>query len=528
MRWIRSGIAFLFIGVLAFARPAAAADPGPLVDAGWLRQNLGRAELLLLDASMTPVHRKGHIPGAVSADLFAAGPRELPDAAMQARMQSWGLGDDRLVVLYDAGGSFEATRLHFELLHRGFPAARLRVLDGGLAKWQAEGGAVTADATPAPPAGGFRITQRREDIRVRLEEFLAASGDPANNALVEALDADWHYGAAPFFHRPGHVPNAIMLPPEDFFAPDKTFKKPEDIARMVAHLGIRREQQVLSHCGGGWAASVPFFALRELLGWPRVRLFQESQLGWLRDPRELPMWTYDAPQLLRDTAWVKTWSGRRFRMYGIAEASVIDLRAPEAFGQGHVPFAVNLPAPLFRQHAGDPAALAAALGAAGVSPGHELVLMADGGLTPEMALAFAALERLGVPRVSVLLDGVDRWAELGQEVARDAASAPRATNFPLRPPGTASRGLYPALPVHFGTRPPAGGGVHVPVGALLQPDGRPLPAKDLWKVFEKAGVGRYASLQSTADDAGEAALGYLLLKLMGFPDVALSAAASRP
>jgi thiosulfate/3-mercaptopyruvate sulfurtransferase len=526
MSWMRTGFAFLVAAMLLLA-PAVAAGPATLVDAAWLRASLGRPELLLLDASMTPVHRKGHIPGAVSADLFAAGPRELPDAAMQTRMQSWGLSEDRLVVLYDGGASFEATRLHFELLHRGFPAARLRILDGGLAKWQAEGGAVTADATPAPPPGAFRITQRREDIRVRLEEFLAASGDPANHALVEALDADWHYGAAPFFDRPGHVPHAIMLPPEDFFGPDKTFKKPDEIARMLAHLGIRREQQVLTHCGGGWAASVPFFALRELLGWPRVRLFQESQLGWLRDPRQLPMWTYDAPQLVRDIAWVKTWAGRRFRGFGIAEASVIDLRPPEAFRQGHVPFAVNLPAATFRQHAGDPAALAAVLGAAGLNPAHELVLMAEGGLTPDMALAFAALERLGAQRVSVLLDGPDRWAEQGQEIVRDATPAPRATSFPVRP-AAAPRALYPALAVHFGSQPPAGGGAHVPYAALLQPDGRPLPAKDLWKAFEKAGVARYASLVARADESGEAAVGYLLLRLMGFPDVSLSAAAARP
>lgn len=521
--------AWLLVACLhGLAAGAAAAAAGPLVDTAWLRQNLGRAEVLLLDASMTPVHRKGHIPGAVSADLFSAGPRELPDAVMQARFQSWGLSPERLVVLYDGGASHEATRVHFELMHRGFPAARLRVLDGGLAKWQAEGGAVSAEPTPAPARGSFRITQRREDIRVRLDEFLVASGDLQRHVLLEALDANWHFGGTPFFHRAGHVPGAIMMPPADFFRADKTFKSAEEIARMLAHQGIRREQQVLTHCGGGWAATVPFFALRELLGWPHVRVFQESQFGWLRDPRELPMSTYDAPQLLRDTAWLKTWSGRRFRSFGVAEASVIDLRSAEAFRQGHLPFAVNLPVQVFREHLADPAALAARLGAAGVSAEHELVLMADGGLSPDAALAFLALQRLGLPRLSIFVDGLDRWAELGQEVARDVVPAARATVFPVRAPAATSRGLYPTLELHFGARAPAAGSKHLPFNTLLQPDGRPLAAAELWKVFEKAGIGRYTSLVASADDAGEAAVGYVLLKLMGFPDVSMGAGAVRP
>lgn len=519
---------FLFLGLLALFRPAWAADPGPLVDTAWLRAHLARPELLLIDASMTPVHRQAHIPGAVSADLFSLGPRELPDAALQPRLQAWGLGPERRVVLYDGGGSYEATRVHFELLHRGFPPERLHVLDGGLAKWRAEGGAVTAEATPAPAPGSFRIVQRREDVRVRLEEFLAASGDPANHALVEALDAAWHFGAAPFFHRPGHVPNAIMLPPEDFFRADKTFKAPEEIARMVAHLGIRREQQVLAHCGGGWAATVPFFALRELLGWPRVRVFQESQLGWLRDPRELPMWAYDAPQRLRDTAWLRTWAGRRFRSFGIDEATIVDVRPAAAYAQGHLPFAVSLPAAEIGRLAGDPAALAARLGAAGLNPAHELVVVGDGGLTRDAALAAVALERTGVPRVSVFADSLDRWVELGQELQRGEAPAARPGTYPARQAAAASRGLYPQRRLHLGARAPADGAVHLPVASLLQADGRPLPAHALWTAFEKAGVTRYAALLTTGDAAGEAEQGYLLLKLVGFPDVSVSAAASRP
>ena len=101
-----------------------------------------------------------------------------------------------------------------------------------------------------------------------------------------------------------------MLPSADLFNPDKTFKSPEELRRILAYLDVRPEQEVHTYCGGGVAASAPFFALKFILGYPKVKLFVESELGWLADERQLPHWTYDAPFLMRDTLWLQAWGGR--------------------------------------------------------------------------------------------------------------------------------------------------------------------------------------------------------------------------
>src|SRR5205814_5606982 len=142
-------------------------------------------------------------------------------------------------------------------------------------------GAVTKDAVAAPKPGTFRVANRREDVRVRLPEFLVASGDPANNALVEALEPSYHFGGAKYFDRPGHIPNAIMAPSADFYNADMTFKSAEEILQMLAYLGVKPEQQVYTHCGGGIAASLPFFTMKFMLNYPKVKLYKESQLEWL-------------------------------------------------------------------------------------------------------------------------------------------------------------------------------------------------------------------------------------------------------
>ncbi len=54
---------------------AAEAGSSRLVSAEWLQQRLGSGELRVLDGSPASLHRRGHIPGAVNADLFTFGPR---------------------------------------------------------------------------------------------------------------------------------------------------------------------------------------------------------------------------------------------------------------------------------------------------------------------------------------------------------------------------------------------------------------------------------------------------------------------
>lgn len=528
--------------VLLLAWPAQAAEGprGNLVDVEWLSKNLSRPDVLVLDASPAPIYAAKHIPGALGVDFLTYGFPERPLPDTEQRYQSWGVSPGKTIVIYDQGGTYMATRLLFALYHHGFAAEDLLILDGGLARWEARGMPVTKDVTPAPAKGTFTIKKVREDARARLPEVLAASGDPANHVLVEALDPDWHFGQLPFFGRPGHLPNAVMLPSADFFNPDKTFKAPEEMRRILAHLGIGPEQRVITYCGGGVAASVPFFALQFVLGYPRVALYQESLMGWLSDGRDLPVWTYDVPHLMRDGYWLNAWGGQRPRSFLSADVSIVDVRSADAYGQGHVPFAVNVPAGTFAAHLANPDPLASTLGAAGINPSHEAVIVSGAGLTKEAALAFVTLQRLGQKRVSVLLDSMDTWTQRDFPVAKEPTAvrvpagpgdvAVRPATFTATPRGdvvisaaTATKGLFPKIFVASGAqvpaRPPDGTLVHVPYTSLLNADGTPKAAKDIWSALAKAGVSRYAELVCVSDDPGEAAANYFLLKLMGFPDV---------
>lgn len=542
-RWACWSFALL---VFAF-QPVRAADGGRLVTPQWLQAALAAGDVLLLDASPAPQHAAGHIAGAVPVDAIALMGRDVPVEVAAALLRQWGVSPGQRIVVMDAGGSYFAPRVFFDLLYLGVPAAQLHLLDGGLAAWQAAGLPVTTARTPPPPPGTFSATVAREELRVRRDAFLLASGDPRRHALVDALEPAYFHGQRQFFDRPGHVPNAVSMPAEDFFNDDKTFKSPDEIRRMAAYRGVRPEMTVHAHCGGGGAAAVPFFALRFLAGFPDVKLYNESQREWLQDERELPLWTFTRPPLRREMAWVKGWNGGMLRAFGRATLNVIDLRPAAAYAEGHIPYALNLPPEFFAGALQQPATLAAALGAAGVDSRHEALLVTDGGLTPRAALAWWVLDQLGHARVTMLMESMDDWGLAGHALTKQptvvgARRSPQDMAVPIAryevqaPAGAAGAAAYPRVTLHAGDKAPpgaalaagpgaaAGRSVHLPWRQLLTADGLPRPAGELLALLQKAGVPRYAEVVCVADDPGEAALVMLLLKQMGWTDVKLQRA----
>lgn len=537
-----------------------------LISVDELQAVLESNEVLLLDAQPTQFYLEAHIPGAHSVSFteeesisqgvnvsygggvdyftdtdFGIPFQERPPEEMEELFRDWGIDQDSNIVIYDQGGTFFGTRLFYSLYYHGFPLEQLRILDGGIAKWQAEGYEVTSDIPAAPAAGDFAVAEIREDSKAGVEEFLAASGDRENNILIEALGPDWHFGEALHYSRRGHIPFAKMVPSPEFFNEDKTFKSPEELRAIAELVGYEDGQTIYTHCGGGIAGSLAYFALKFLADYDDVKHFPESQLGWLADERELPYWTYDAPYLLRDTDWLQWWGGQRTRTLGSTHVSIVDIRSEEDYGRRHVPFALNVPATEFASGTDGDDALRARLGEAGIDPAHEAVIISDHGLDKEAALAFVRLEHLGQEKVSIFTDSVADWVGAGYPV-RDEPTvvAPRQSRHDLAIPpveyASASRDgviaeslngnastSFPRVLIASGASVPnvdAGdaGIVHVPYDRLLD-DGVPKDAAEIWTILEEAGVLRFAELVTISDDPGEAAVNYVVLKLMGFPSV---------
>jgi len=143
-----------------------------LVSTDWLAAELGASDLRVVDATYflaadqrnpAAEFEAAHIPGAVFMDLgeivdpTSSLPMMLPSPEKFAsRMQSLGLGDGSRIVVYDNSPYKSAARAWW-MLAQVFGAHGVAILDGGFAKWQAEGRPVESGKPHYPPPAFHRL-----------------------------------------------------------------------------------------------------------------------------------------------------------------------------------------------------------------------------------------------------------------------------------------------------------------------------------------------------------------------------------
>ena len=200
---------------------------------------------------------------------------------------------------------------------------------------------------------------------------------------------------------------------------------------------------------------------------------------------------------------------------------------------------MNIPAEVFEDNLSNPRKMVEILSQAGVDPALEAVVVSGTGLTKETALAYAVLMRLKQNRVSIFMDSMEKAAKAGFPLTKNATivgqpkspadlaipsvTYPLAVRRNIITQDLNTPGVYPRVFIASGKNLPIqqqdGKTIHLPYTELVNADGSPKAAKDIWKTLTKAGVPRYAQLVFVSDDTGEAALNYLIFKLMGFPDL---------
>lgn len=268
-----------------------------LVTTEWLAQEMGASDLRIVDASRhmadtgrqaSAEYEAAHIPGAVFMDLGelvdvdAPIENTLPSAAKFAsRMQTLGLGDGSRIVLYDDSAIHSAARAWFML--RMFGAHNVAVLDGGLAKWRAEGRPLAAGRETLRHR---HFTVWRDDKTLRSKANMLANIGGGAEQVIDARGAARFTGseADP---RPGiaagHIPGSRNVPYGTLFKPDGTFKDKAGITAAFEQAGIDLSKPIVTTCGSGMTACVLALGL-ELIGKHDVALYDGSWTEWGADP----------------------------------------------------------------------------------------------------------------------------------------------------------------------------------------------------------------------------------------------------
>ena len=267
-----------------------------LVTTEWLAGEMGASDLRIVDCTKhlagtgrdaLAEYEAGHIPGGVFMDLAdltdTSNPVDnmLPPAEKFAsRMQSLGLGDGSRIVLYDDSAVKTSARAWFML--KMFGAHDVALLDGGIAKWKAEGRPI---AQGKEQLRHRHFTAWQDDSSVRTKADVLANLHSKAEQVVDARGAARWSGADPD-PRPGiaagHIPGSLNVPFTDLFNADGTFKDKAGLKAAFESAGVDLGKPVTTSCGSGITASVLLFAL-SLLGKEDTALYDGSWSEWGAD-----------------------------------------------------------------------------------------------------------------------------------------------------------------------------------------------------------------------------------------------------
>jgi len=248
-----------------------------LVSTDWLEKNLKDPKVRIIEVSVVPgVYERGHIPGAVNfawhSDLVDPVRRDIASQeAFQALLRKAGVNDDSTTILYGDNNNWFAAwgAWVFDV----YGVDNVKLLDGGRAKWEAEGRTLDSRAS-TPKAGNVTVQAANKDLRAFLPDVLAAAEKRSDVQLVDIRSPDEYNGKvfAPqgvqeLAVRAGHVPGAVNVPWGQAVAADGTFKSAEELKKVYGAVGIDGSKPIITYCRIGERSSHTWFALKKILGY---------------------------------------------------------------------------------------------------------------------------------------------------------------------------------------------------------------------------------------------------------------------
>ncbi len=224
--------------------------PELLAESDWLEARLTEPTLRIVDARADEDYANGHISGAVHLNGFSlgglrAGP-EMPDPRAFAELVgSLGIDGSTPVVVYGASDLLAqmAGVVAWAFLYYGHPDVRL--LDGGITTWAAEGRALSTELHAHEPR--TYSAQPVDGLLCSLDQAKAAVDAPGavfwdTRTLGEFDGSEAGWNPPP---RLGHLPGAVRLDYAELFDPaEGTLRPAGELKTLLGEHGITPESAI--------------------------------------------------------------------------------------------------------------------------------------------------------------------------------------------------------------------------------------------------------------------------------------------
>lgn len=249
----------------------------------WLKSNLKKENLVILDSRAKENYEISHIDGAINfPDAFtyqqkAAGGQLVESGVMQRLLRERGIDYDKTIVIYDDGKIIDAARVFWALEVYGL--TNVKVLSHGYDDWQRKNYPVS-QVVPEVIPSEYVVSVNHHRIASKFSTQLAVKNP--KQTIVDARDIDSYNGKKSTAKRFGHIPTAVNIPishnldKEDGVSSLKTIDQLKEI-----YSTLPKSSKVVTYCEIGRASSTIYLALREL-GYD-VANYDASWREWAND-----------------------------------------------------------------------------------------------------------------------------------------------------------------------------------------------------------------------------------------------------
>jgi thiosulfate/3-mercaptopyruvate sulfurtransferase len=267
------------------------AKPDVLVSTDWVAENLNNPDIRIVESNEDVLlYDTGHIPGAVNVDWHSdlndplvrdyVSPEQFAELASKH-----GITPDTTVVFYGDKNNWWATYAFW--VFQLFGHTNAKVMNGGRAKWVAEGRELTREK-PSYERSNYPVPTR-DDSKIRAFRDQVLEYQKQGGQLVDVRSPGEYRGE--LLHmadypqegamRGGHIPGAKSVPWARAANEDGTFKSADELRKIyLEEQGLNQDEPVVAYCRIGERSSHTWFVLKYLLGFDDVRNYDGSWTEW--------------------------------------------------------------------------------------------------------------------------------------------------------------------------------------------------------------------------------------------------------
>lgn len=273
------------IGILIILLAAQLVFAG-VISAKELKALAKSGDVIIVSARQASDYSSKHIAGAINIDHKSLYKAEGVSSMLKSTDEiakifgEKGISENSKIVIYDTGSNKASGRLYWIFKYMG--AGDVSILNGHLKGWGKIRGKVTKNATKITPTT-FKAAPNSA-ILTDIAYVKAHKNDP-NVVLLDVRSADEFAGTDTDknINRYGHIPGAVNLEFKAVINEDGTIKSKEEITKAMNDAGITSDKEVILYCASSVRAGVVYMALKDILGYKNVKVYDGAYYEWESD-----------------------------------------------------------------------------------------------------------------------------------------------------------------------------------------------------------------------------------------------------